>query len=686
MSLRRLLHPRSIAVFGGWQAVGVVRRCEEMGFAGPIWPVHPTRAEVAGRPAFRAVADLPAAPDAAFVAVNRERTVEIVQELAARGAGGAVCYASGFKETGGRGTDLQAALIEAAGDMPFLGPNCYGLINYLDGALLWFDQHGGKRCERGVAILTQSGNIALNLTMQRRGLPLAYVLTLGNQAKVGLSACLAALVDDPRVTAIGLHIEGIDDVAAFDAAGRKALLAKKPVVVLKAGRSAAGAALTMSHTASLAGSDEAMEALFARLGIARAASIPLLLETLKLFHAGGALLGRDVVSLSCSGGEASLMADAGEGRRLRFRGFGPGQQEQVRATLNEYVTVSNPLDYHTFIWAQPDQLRATFSAVLGCGFDLSLLLLDLPRADRCDPADWHVSLDAWKDARDATGARAAVVATLPECLPEHVAERLLADSIAPLAGMAEALAAAEAAADIGAAQERALPAPLLPAAAPAGEPVTLDEWEGKELLARFGLAHPGGCRVPDVAAAVAAAEAMGWPVVVKAVGRALAHKSELGAVALRVQDAVAVEAAARRMAALGEAILVEPMVEDGVAELLIGVTRDPQLGLCLVVGAGGIMVELLADKALLLLPTTVEAVRAAILGLRVAPLLQGFRGRPAGDLDAVVAAVLAVARFAEAHADRLVELDVNPLIVRPAGKGAIAADALIRLVPGEPQS
>jgi acyl-CoA synthetase (NDP forming) len=681
LNLRRLLHPRSIAVFGGWQAAGVIRRCREMGFDGPIWPVHPTKPEVEGLPACRSVADLPAAPDAAFVAVNRDLTVQVIGELAARGAGGAVCYASGFKETGGRGVALQAALVEAAGDMPFFGPNCYGIINYLDGALLWFDQHGGKRCERGVAILTQSGNIALNLTMQRRGLPLAYVLTLGNQAKVGLSACITALVDDPRVSAIGLHIEGVDDIAAFDVAARKALVAKKPIVALKAGRSAAGAALTLSHTASLAGSDDATTALFQRLGVARVGSLPVLLETLKLLHVGGPLAGRAVVSLSCSGGEASLMADAGDGRRLSFRLFDDEQQARVRATLSDLVTISNPLDYHTFIWNQPEPLRATFSAVLGCGFDLSLLLLDLPRAERCDPADWQVSLDAWQDACERTGARAAVLATLPECLPEPVAEPLLARGIAPLAGIEEGLQAAEAAADIGAAHRAGMPAPLLPAGTLAGEPETLDEWEGKQLLARFGLAPPGGARVTTPAAAVAAAETLAGPVAVKAVGRAILHKSESGAVALGLRDAAAVEAAARRMASLGDAILVEHMVEDGVAELIVGASRDPQLGLCLIVGAGGVLVELLNDRALLLLPTTDEAVRAAILSLRLAPVLQGFRGRPKGDLDAAVGAVLAVARFAEAHADRVAELDVNPLIVRPGGRGAVAADALVRLIP-----
>jgi acyl-CoA synthetase (NDP forming) len=259
-----------------------------------------------------------------------------------------------------------------------------------------------------------------------------------------------------------------------------------------------------------------------------------------------------------------------------------------------------------------------------------------------------------------------------------VAEALIAAGIVPLLGIEEALAAAEAAADIGAAQAAAVPQPLLAAGAP-GEAVTLDEWQGKRLLAGHGVPHPGGRLADEPGQAVALAEELGWPVVVKAVGAALAHKSELGAVALGLRDAEAVRDAAARMAQLGEALLVEPMVTDGVAELIVGIVRDPQVGFCLVLGSGGVLVELLADRALLLLPTTADAVRAALLGLRSAPLLRGFRGRPAGDLDAVVETVMAVARFAEAQADRLVELDINPLIVRTVGKGAVAADVLIRL-------
>src|SRR3954447_21571868 len=444
VDLRRLLRPRSIAVFGGWQAEGVVRRCAEMGFSGPVWPVHPKKPG-----AFRSVAELPGPPDAAFVAVNRAATVVIVRELAAIGAGGAACHAAGFREAGGRGAVLQGELIAAAGDMPILGPNCYGTINYLDGALLWFDQHGGRRCERGVAILTQSGNIGLNLTMQRRGLPIGHLMTLGNQAKVGLSDCLVALVDDPRVTAIGLHIEGIDDAVKFDAAARKALAAAKPVVAVKAGRSEAGAALTLSHTASLAGADAAMDALLRRVGVARVGSLPILLETLKLLHTVGPLPGRDLITLSCSGGEAALIADAAASRHVSLRPFTPAQAEAVRATLSDLVSISNPLDYHIFIWSQAERLRATFTAVMTCGWDLACLVLDLPRTGSCSDADWQVSLAAWEQARDATAGRAAVLATLPECMPESVAEELIKAGIVPMLGIDDALAAAEAAAAIG---------------------------------------------------------------------------------------------------------------------------------------------------------------------------------------------------------------------------------------------
>ena len=219
--LDRLLRPSSIAVIGGIHAAKVAKQCQKMDFEGEIWPVHPTKTEVSGLRAYPDIASLPGVPDAAFIGVNRRLTIATVDELRKINAGGAVCYAAGFQEVGGEGVGLQKDLIRAAGEMPIIGPNCYGFINYAKGAPLWPDQHGSQRLapgKKGVAIITQSSNIAINFSMQRRGLPLAFLGTVGNQAQVGLSEMALAVLDDPSVTVLGLHIEGFDSTAAVDVA------------------------------------------------------------------------------------------------------------------------------------------------------------------------------------------------------------------------------------------------------------------------------------------------------------------------------------------------------------------------------------------------------------------------------------------------------------------------------------
>jgi len=675
--LTRLLRPRSIAVFGGREAAEVVRQCERMGFEGEIWPVHPEREAVAGRKAYRTVADLPGAPDAAFLGVNRHASLEVIAALAARGTGGAVAYASGYAEAGTEGAKLQAELLRAAGPMPFLGPNCYGFLNYLDGVSLWPDQHGGKRAARGVGIVTQSGNIALNFTMQARGLPIGYVVTLGNQAQIGLSAAIEALAADERVSAIGLHIEGISNPANFARAVALARAKGLPIVALKTGRSEAGARLTVSHTASIAGADAVVDAFLRRCGVAQVRSIPAFLEALKLLHVCGALPGRDIASMSCSGGEAALIADSAGARRLRLRDLTPDQAAAVAATLPALVTVSNPLDYHTFTWAQEAALTETFAAMMAAGYDMTLLVLDFPRADRCNAADWEVAARALAAAAKRQGARAGVLATLPEAMPEARAEALIAEGLVPFCGVEEALEAIESAADAGetaGADFHSLP-PLK------GPTRSLSEWEAKQALKAHGVPAPEGQLVPaSEDDAATAARDLGFPVVLKATGAGIAHKSELGAVRLNLTDEATLRAAARDLAKLGEGLLVERMVPDAVAELIVGVWRDPAMGLYMVVGSGGVLVELIGDRRLLLIPATRDEIGAAIGALKVAALLKGHRGKPAGDLEAVLDAVMAVQDYTLAHAGTLSELDVNPLLVRPQGRGAVAADALITLL------
>ncbi|RWP35849.1 MAG: CoA-binding protein [Mesorhizobium sp.] len=683
--LERLLRPRTIAVFGGAQAAAVVAQSINMGFAGEIWPVHPTKDEVAGHKAYRSVADLPGAPDAAFVGVNRHLTIEVVKALAERGAGGAVCFAAGFLETEAyddHGERLQAELVAAAGQMPIIGPNCYGLINYADGALLWPDQHGGIRLAeggRGVAIITQSSNIAINMTMQKRGLPIAFLMTAGNQAQTGLSEMALGLIEDDRVTSLGLHIEAFDSVAGFERLAARARELKKPIIAMKVGRSEQARQATVSHTASLAGSDAASGAFLKRLGIARVDSIPAFIEALKLLHVTGPLPGYRLSSMSCSGGEASVMADSAEGRWVNFPALTDAHRAHVKSTLGPLVAVANPLDYHTFIWNNEPAMTATFTAMVSGGFDLSMLVLDFPRPDRCSDTDWWTTLRAFESALKTNKAQGAIVSSLPENLPEEYTAGLMGRGMVPLFGISEAMDAAQAAAFIGWAWRapQAQPIDTSASGAPAGAHVTPDEAEAKARLIEAGLPVPSGERAGNAVEAVISSMALGFPVALKALG--VTHKSELGAVRLNLRDAESVSTAAHDLDALGTGLYVERMVRDGVAELLVGFTRDPMFGAVMTLGTGGVLVELLRDSVTLMLPATRDDIEAALRGLKLFPLLEGYRGRPKADLAAAIDAISGIAAFVQQNAGEIEELDINPLIVCAQGKGAWIADALLVL-------
>lgn len=675
--LRRFLSPRDVAVIGGGWGEEVVRQCRKMSYPGKLWVVHPKRAELCGVPCVPTIADLPAVPDAAFVAVNRHAAIEAVRQLSEVGCGGAVVIASGFSEMGN--TELQAALVDAAGGMPFQGPNCFGYLNYLDRVPLWPDQHGGMPVERGIGIITQSGQIAISLTMQQRSAPIAQVITLGNQASCGVADFIAAMLDEPRITAIGLIIEGIVNIQAFEAVAWRALTRGVPVVALKCGRSETGARLTISHTSTLAGADDLYDAIFERYAIRRVRTLPVFLETLKLLSRFGPLPGNRVVSLSCSGGEAAMVADLGAERELDFRPFSEIERSGLRETLDTRVHLTNPLDYNTYVWGQADNMRAAYAAAMRGDFDLAMLVHDYPAPDRCDPRDWDIAADAWITASAETGQRAVAVCSMTESLPPAVQMRLAAGGVVPMFGLDEALEAIEGAAWIGARQRAdagRASSPNHSAPALAGAPMRiLGEWESKQLLKAYGVAVPEG-RLTSAAEAPSVASAVGFPVAVKVAGN-FAHKTELAGVRLNLQSEVAVTAAVAGMRHLSESFLVEPMVKDVLAELIVGANRDPQFGLFLVIGAGGMLVELAQDTRILLLPASNAEIIGALSALQIAPLLHGFRGRPKVDLGALVETIQAIAGFVLQNRDRLQELDVNPLLV--CKDRAVAADALIRM-------
>ena len=691
-NLRRLLKPKQVCIVGGQAMEDSIRRCDETGYAGEIWVVNPKRTELGGRKCYPSIADLPGTPDATFIAVPREPTIEILQQLSDRGAGGAICYAAGYAEVGGEGVDLQRQLIAAAGDLAMVGPNCYGILNYLDGIALWPTGHNGRRVESGCAFIGQSGNIALNVTANDRSVPFAYVISSGNQVILSVADFVDALAEDPKVTAIGLYIEGINDVPAFSRAAAKAMQAGKPLVALKAGKSELGAKLAMSHTSSLAGSDRMYDALFERLGVIRVDSIPQLMETVKFVSTGGLPKGNRLAVFTCSGGDGLMTADIAEQIDLPLPQHSPAQVADLRTQLPNFATISNPLDYNTSLWGHEDLLTRCFDTVVRGGFDAGMLVIDYATDGETSEQAWNCSAHALINACKANRKLPIVTSTLPELLPARVRDMVIAEGGAPMQGLREALHAFAAAERFARLRDRlgndvdSILIPPTPCAE--GEGRLLAEFEAKRQLAAHGLSVPDG-RVVAPEEAPKAAAALGFPVVVKVAEPLLAHKTEAGAVAVNLKSEAEVRDAVARMGislakykpgATIAKVLVEKMVGDVVAELIIGVKRDPQFGLALVIGAGGILVEMVQDSAMLLLPTDRAAIERAIDGLKVAKVLKGYRGRAGGDLRAVADAVAAVAAFAEAHRGNLLELDVNPLMVLK--NGAVAVDALVVLAGG----
>jgi len=405
------------------------------------------------------------------------------------------------------------------------------------------------------------------------------------------------------------------------------------------------------------------------------------LETLKFLSGVGVLPGNTIGSMSCSGGEASMIADCADSVGLDMPLLSDQSVTELDDILGPKVPLSNPLDYHMYAWGDHDKLTACFTAMLKNRFACTMLVLDYPPGETANTEKWEIAEQALTDAIAATGQCAVIVSTLLETMPANVRTRLKAVDITPMQGLEECLYAIRAAALIGEARQRvATIKPLLEPVAITGEACALDEWQSKRALARYGLQVPEGkqCNHDE---AVKAAEALGYPVVLKALSAELAHKSELDAVAVDLGDGAAVAKATTVMAEYFDRFLVEKMAGPTVAEIIIGVGRDDTFGLTLLVGAGGTLVELLDDTASLLLPADRYEIEAAIRKLKVAKLIEGFRGGEMGDFDAIVDAVIAVAAYAVDNNATLAELDVNPLIVMPSG--AIAVDAYIRTISGD---
>ena len=589
-----------------------------------------------------------------------------------------MCFSSGFSETATQlGDDLTRQLLQSAQDLPFFGPNCYGMVNFFDRVALWPDQVVGDRPERGVALICQSGTIALTLMFNNRSLPIGYLLTVGNQAGLSVEELIEALCHDTRVSAFGLYVEGIRNTERFARACELARAAGKPIALVKSGRTASAVQTARSHTGALAGADAVFDAFCEQAGIARCDTLSTLCETLKVLHTGGPLRGNRLVVMGASGGDMAMTADVSRHHDLQFPAFSADSTRRLRKILADRVAIANPFDFHTYLWHDHAATKLLFDEVFRCDCDAVALMLDCPPSDRADDSAYTRCIELFAAASRGAAPRAAFMSSLPETPSGATRERCLAAGVIPLQGQREALEALALAAAVGRRwQQHSGPQLRLPQT-PGPARQTLNEYAGKLALAACGVSVPRSALARADNAADIAAQ-IGFPVAMKACSADLAHKSDRGGVVLNVGSAAAATTAAAKLAPLAAQILIEAMVTDAVAEVLIGITVDAQFGQIMLLGAGGVMTELLDDSQILLPPWSEPTVREALCKLRCVKLLQGFRGRPPADVAALIETILAIGRYAAQHIDTLVELEVNPVMVRPAGFGAIAVDALIR--------
>jgi len=680
-SLDRLLRPKTIAVYGGGWSGNVIKELKKISFAGEIWAVHPTKKFLEGVKCYRSSFDLPASPDAAFVGVNREKTISIIKELAELAAGGVVSFASGFSETSvddksQHGKTLQDKIKKAAGQMPVLGPNCYGFINYLDNALIWPDQHGGEKVYKGVAILTQSSNIAINLTMQCRGLPIAYVVTVGNQGQLNQAQIAFELLQDPRVTAVGLHIEGITNPKDFEILAREARAKKKGIVALKVGKSKLAESATVSHTASMAGSYKGALAFLNKLAIATVDGLGSFLNALMILHVHQPITGSKIASLSCSGGEASLIADIAEPLHFQFPKLTLKQKKDLKSVLGNLVHLSNPLDYQTYIWNDQVKLYQAFKCLTEARYDFLLIIMDLPKQGRCTTEAWGPAIAAIKKAKKSAKCPVGFITSLEENMPEEFAKDLLRHAIIPLTGLESSLGALGALRDIRNTWNRQNTRSIIWTQWPDRKSRTINEFQSKKVLKKIGLNIPKGFTIKGKNSLLNKFRVLKKPVALKALG--ICHKTDVSAVSLGIDNETKLIDKFKVMKRLtsSETFLIEQQVNDVLVELLVGIVRDPQHGYMLTIGEGGILSELRKDTVTSCMPCNKSDIKAALKKLRIWPLLNGYRNKKAVKIANIVLAIFMLQRYAIDHKDRIIELEINPLLVK--SDEVFAADALIK--------
>lgn len=697
-----LYNPGSIAVIGasatpGKRGYDVIQNLRQIGYRGEIYPVNPKYKELLGLPCYPSIGQVPVPVGAAAICLSNIAAVAALEECGRAGVGAAGIVANGFAEAGPAGVALQNQLVTIAHryGMVVSGPNCLGVADRSTRVAYWTGLPPVET-RSGIGALIQSGALvdAIVGPAQERGLSVDVLATTGNEAIISASDHLDYLVDHDGVQVIVALLEGFKDPQGFVRSAEKALRCGKPVIVLKIGRSEAGRRAAFAHTASLATSDAVLDAVFDRIGVVRVHDIDELLEAMALFVGVKPMPGHRVVVTVVSGAGCGLLADIADQVGLELPAPSATTTAQLKAEMPP-ITIANPLDIA--LSGDMPGLYHRCVGILADSHEYDLLAVGL----NCSKATDEWGSEFYQDhVRGAvnfalSGAGQAMVFSFNSGAQDPVALSIAkAGNVPVLQGARESLLSVKRLLDYSKRRENWLaeapsPGRLHAASGPPHRQGGLSERESKAILRPYGLRFVREVPAGTPEAAVAAADSLGYPVAIKVDSPDISHKSDVGGVALDVVDSAAARAAFSQVVESARehvpnaqiaGVLVQEMAPPG-HELILGIKRDEQFGPVILVGLGGIFVELLRDFALAVPPVSRERAYEMIRSLRGYPVLQGARGGERADIDAVVESILALSRLATDQGIYLESVDINPLIVGNTGHGAVAVDALVTLRP-----
>ena len=691
MDISKLLRPRAVAVVGASEKSGfggdTCRNIlENQADTSHVYPVNPKKETVFGKKCYPTLADLPEEIDLVILCTSQKSIVDFLKQAKAKGAGAAVVYASGYSEVGtAEGKAFEKELVDAAKalDMVVMGPNCAGYINFGDDifSFAFIGDYKGKK--GNIGFVSQSGQFCIDM-MKSAEMKYSFAISAGNSAMVQMEDYLNFLIDDSNTKVIALYLEGVKNPHKFEACLQKAMEKKKPVVILKAGRSPKGQATAASHTGSMAGSDKTYDAVFEKFGVIRADDMQDLRSTASLLATLRVLPKKPAFSAMClSGGETAVSADTGFLHGIEYPDFSEVTLKKLNDMLPDFATPRNPLDMTAALCYDADAFASGITTVMSDP-SIEMGLVGLTISDKVTVSNDIMFEGIRRAFEQIPDKPLAVMSFMEAARNKELVERFQNAGIPVLPTTKYGFRALQHLQDFISHDTIKREARLAIPEAHSANTRALSEYESKKLLADNGVPVDLGYIAKTKAEVKEYAEKIGYPLVMKVESNDILHKSDVGGVMLNIKsleqaeeayDKILANAAQHAPNAKINGILMQKMLKAG-TEMIIGLNSDPQFGPMLLVGMGGVFVEVFKDAALYPVPLNHDEALHMLQSLKSFKLLNGYRGNPPADIEALTDMMVKISDFAYRKKDTLKELDMNPLFVYPKGEGVAIADAL----------